>query len=193
MKSGTCFVVILHVDMLTDLGIWRELNNIFISLQHWSCVVFVECIVYLHFLCVLHLHYFNHREVECCLCSHMCALWTACLWSEMCESLTLTDEMVKHKGRRCCMTALCTHLWSLGFVLEQTCGFWLVEVVEYLMIVLTWICVCNEDISVSLCSSAELVFLLWTCWRWDSFMLVNCFQDSHITMMMYLLILCFAK
>ena len=40
---------------LTDLCIWRELNNIFISLQHWSCVVFGECIVYLHFLCVLHL------------------------------------------------------------------------------------------------------------------------------------------
>ena len=26
MKTGTCFVVILHVDMLTDLGIWRELQ-----------------------------------------------------------------------------------------------------------------------------------------------------------------------
>ena len=32
VKTGTCFVVIVHVDMLTDLGIWRELNNIFISL-----------------------------------------------------------------------------------------------------------------------------------------------------------------
>ena len=64
MKTGTCFVVILHVDMLTDLGIWRGLNYIFISLQHWSCVVFVEFIVYLHFLCVLHLHYSNHWEVE---------------------------------------------------------------------------------------------------------------------------------
>ena len=60
MKTGTCFVVILHVDMLTDLGIWREINNIFISLQHWSCVVFGEFIVYLHFLCVLHLQYSNH-------------------------------------------------------------------------------------------------------------------------------------
>ena len=123
--------------------------------------------------------------VHCTYTASICALWTSCLWSEMCESLALTDEMVKHKGRRCCMTALCTHLWSLGFVLEQTCGFWLVEVVEYLMIVLTWICVWNEDLSVSLCSSAELVFLLWTCWRWDSFMLVNCFQDSHITMSIY--------
>ena len=60
MKTGTCFVVILHVDMLTDLGIWREINYIFISLQHWSCVVFCEFIIYFHFLCVLHLKYSNH-------------------------------------------------------------------------------------------------------------------------------------
>ena len=59
------------------------------------------------------------------------------------------------------------------------------DLLKFLMIVLTWICVWNEDLSVSLCSSAELVFLLWTCWRWDSFMLVNCFQDAHITMSMY--------
>ena len=45
---------------VTDLGIWREINYIFISLQHWSCAVFGEFIVYLHFLCVLHLHYSNH-------------------------------------------------------------------------------------------------------------------------------------
>ena len=48
MKSGTCFVVILYVTMMTDLGIWREINYIFITLQH----------------CVLHLHYSNHWEVE---------------------------------------------------------------------------------------------------------------------------------
>ena len=40
-----------------DLGIWREINSNFISLHHWSCVVFGEFIVYLHFLCVLHLQY----------------------------------------------------------------------------------------------------------------------------------------
>ena len=51
--------VLLWFSMLTcliDLGIW--------SLQQWSCVVFGEFIVYLHFLCVLHLHYSNHWEVE---------------------------------------------------------------------------------------------------------------------------------
>ena len=65
MKTGTCFVVILHVDMLTDLGIWREINYNFISLRHWSCVVFGEFIVYLHFLCVFHFtQYSNHWEVQ---------------------------------------------------------------------------------------------------------------------------------
>ena len=44
---------------LTDLGIWRKINHTVISLQHWSCVVFGELIVYLHFLCVLHLQYSN--------------------------------------------------------------------------------------------------------------------------------------
>ena len=43
-----------------DMGIWREINYIFISLLHWPCVVFGEFIVYFHFLCVLHLHYSNH-------------------------------------------------------------------------------------------------------------------------------------
>ena len=64
MKTGTCFVVILQVDMLTDLGIWREINHNFISLQHWSCVVFAEFIVYSHVLCALHLQYSDRLEVE---------------------------------------------------------------------------------------------------------------------------------
>ena len=59
MKTGTCFVVILQVDMLTDLGIWREINHNFISLQQWSCVVVGELLVYLHVLCALHLDYSN--------------------------------------------------------------------------------------------------------------------------------------
>src|SRR4029434_10942343 len=67
MKTGTCFVVILHVDMLTDLGIWTELNNIFISLQHWSCVVFGECIVYLHFF-AKDLRCFAHWVCGCANC-----------------------------------------------------------------------------------------------------------------------------
>ena len=64
METRTCFVVILQVDMLTNLGIWREINCNFISLQHWSCVVFAEFIVYLHILCVLHLQYSDRWEVE---------------------------------------------------------------------------------------------------------------------------------
>ena len=42
-----------------------ERNKLYIlSLQHWSCQVFGELIVYLHFLFVLHIQCSNHQGVE---------------------------------------------------------------------------------------------------------------------------------
>ena len=70
--------VLFWLSKLTDLGIWREIKSIFMRLQHWSCVVLGEFIVYLHFLCVPYLQDSNHWELELLKLSHMkhvCFIW----------------------------------------------------------------------------------------------------------------------